>query len=183
MGAPRDKRRGDFGMQSISTGITNLIARLDPEEARALKIARNNKTFEEAVRLVWKDNPDAASYLLAHVNSIYAIKDETLRKSAYRDERIYSLTVCMDDSMAKSERNARGAERYWCYFYVRDYRHMTSILKAYERDIVSKARRLGLNLHSIGVRQSPDAIKGERVFPKCGDPIPLIAYQIKWEAD
>ena len=329
-------------MQSISTGITNLIARLDSEKAKALKIAQNNKIFEEGVRLVWKDNPDAANYLLAHVNSIYIMKDETLRKSAYRGERVYSLTVCMDDSIAKSELNARrerlhmvlrqsgmhfhelriqgatrdmkyrklypealrevsralygigeegdaeeefkpvpdeeinalcntiddpqvaeafkkaisfsagtlalrcckgngtaargtversiydqsklltavktavvlaigsceqaeavlgrvegaalelvtfdecnerGAERYWCYFYVRDYRHMASILKAYERDIVSKARRLGVNLHSIGVRQSPDALKGERAFPKCGDPIPLIAYQIEWEKD
>lgn len=93
-------------MQSIATGITNYIASLDPEEAKAMKTAEYNAVFAESVRELLRRSPDAAEYLLAHVNAIYFVKDRTPRKSSAGDADPVVLKVVLDDSASRVELNA-----------------------------------------------------------------------------
>ncbi|MEA5021113.1 MAG: hypothetical protein VB027_12240 [Gordonibacter sp.] len=94
-------------MQSVSTGLSNLLASLDPDAAKMLRIAQNNLKYKKAVQDTWADSPDAAEYLLAHTNSIYFKKDETLRKGVDKDKDRFVLGVYLDDSTARAEVNAR----------------------------------------------------------------------------
>lgn len=94
-------------MESAATGLTNLLAQLDPEQAKLFKTAENNVRFKEAVRRTWADNPDAAEFLLAHTNALYFAKDETPRKGPGKDEDRFVLGAYLDDSTARAELNAR----------------------------------------------------------------------------
>lgn len=94
-------------MQSVETGLTNLLASLDADTTKAFHIAQNNQRYKNAVRSTWADNPDAAEYLLAHTNSLYIKKDETPRTGPDKDQDRFVLGVYLDDSMARSEVNAR----------------------------------------------------------------------------
>ena len=55
----------------------------------------------------WADNPDAALYVLAHTNSLYVEKDTAPRKGRDKDRDHVVLGVYLDDSLARSEINAR----------------------------------------------------------------------------
>ena len=94
-------------MQSIGTGISNLLQDLDPDTAKLFRIAQNNTRFKSAVRRTWSDNPDAAEYLLAHTNSIYFDQDNAPRIGPGKDEKLFMMGVYLDDSMARAELNAR----------------------------------------------------------------------------
>lgn len=94
-------------MQSVSTGLSNLLATLDPDAAKMLRIAQNNLKYKKAVQDTWSDSSDAAEYLLAHTNSIYFKKDETPRKGVDKDKDRFVLGVYLDDSTARAEVNAR----------------------------------------------------------------------------
>ena len=94
-------------MQSIGTGVSNLLAALDTDTAKELRIALNNQKFKEAVRATWADNSDIAEYLLAHTNSIFFAKDETPRKGPDKDEDQFYLEVFLDDAAARAEFNGR----------------------------------------------------------------------------
>lgn len=94
-------------MQSIGTGISNLIQDLDGDKAKLFRIAQNNTRFKSAVRRTWSDNPDAAEYLLAHTNSLFFEEDATPRKGADKDQKRYVLGVYLDDSTARAELNGR----------------------------------------------------------------------------
>ena len=94
-------------MESIATGVSNLLASLDVDAARELRIALNNQRFEDAVMGAWADNPDAALYVLAHTNSLYVEKDTAPRKGRDKDRDHIVLGVYLDDSLARSEINAR----------------------------------------------------------------------------
>lgn len=94
-------------MQSVSTGIAKYLSALDPAAAKTLRAARSNRRFEAAVRRVWDDNPFAAEFVLAHVNSLYFAKDETPRKGPDKDVDRYVLGLYVDDPTARAEINAR----------------------------------------------------------------------------
>ena len=94
-------------MQSIGTGISNLLATFDSDAAKMLRVAQNNLRFKEAVQSAWSDNPDVADYLLAHTNSLYFKKDETIRKGPDKDEDRFVIGVYLDDPTARAELNAR----------------------------------------------------------------------------
>ena len=94
-------------MQSLKVGLDHQIAHFGEESAKAFRAARNNAAFERAVRQAWADNPDAADYVLAHVNSLYFAKDETPRKGEAKGVDRFVLGVYLDDPMARSELNAR----------------------------------------------------------------------------
>ena len=94
-------------MQGIATGLSKFFANVAPEQAKALRIAQNNARFETAVRRTWGDNPDAASFLLAHVNALYVKQDEAPRTGRDKDKARFELHVHLDDSLARSELNAR----------------------------------------------------------------------------
>lgn len=94
-------------MQSVSSGLSNLMATLDPDAAEKLRVAQNNLKYKKTVQAIWSDNPNGAEYLLAHTNSIYFKKDETPRKGAGKDEDRFVLGVYIDDSTARAEINAR----------------------------------------------------------------------------
>ena len=94
-------------MQSLKTGLDHQIAHFGEESAKAFKVARNNAAFERAVQQTWSENPDAADYVLAHVNSLYFAKDDALRKGEAKAHERYVLGVYLDDPMARSELNAR----------------------------------------------------------------------------
>lgn len=94
-------------MQSIGTGISNLIQDLDGDAAKLFRIAQNNVRFKTAVRRAWSDNPDAAEYLLAHTNSLFFEEDTAPRKGADKDAKRFVLGVYLDESTARAELNAR----------------------------------------------------------------------------
>ena len=94
-------------MESIATGVSNLLASLDVDATRELRIALNNQRFKDAVMGAWADNPDAALYVLAHTNSLYVEKDTAPRKGRDKDRDHVVLGVYLDDSLARSEINAR----------------------------------------------------------------------------
>lgn len=94
-------------MQGIATGLSKFFANVAPEQAKALRIAQNNARFETAVRRTWGDNPDAASFLLSHVNALYVKRDEAPRTGRDKDKARFELHVHLDDSLARSELNAR----------------------------------------------------------------------------
>lgn len=94
-------------MQSVSTGIANYLASLDPTASKAVRAARNNRRFAAAVERVWDDNPLAGDFVLAHVNSLYFAKDEMPRKGEGKDIDRFVLGVYVDDPTARAELNAR----------------------------------------------------------------------------
>lgn len=94
-------------MQSIGTGMANLLEDLEPDAAKIFRIAQNNVRFKSAVRRAWPDNPDVAEYLLAHTNSIYFGEDTAPRKGPDKDKKRFVLGVYLDDSTARAELNAR----------------------------------------------------------------------------
>lgn len=105
--AERSRTRKGMSMQSIGTGISNLLATFDSDAAKMLRVAQNNMRFKEAVQSTWSDNPDVADFLLAHTNSLYFKKDEALRKGPDKDEDRFVIGVYLDDSTARAELNAR----------------------------------------------------------------------------
>lgn len=96
-------------MQSIGSGIANYLQALDPSAAKAARAARNNACFEEAVRRVWDDNPFAAEYVLAHVNSLYFAKEDPPKDQAPQGASSGKsvLGLYVDDAAARAEVNAR----------------------------------------------------------------------------
>ena len=88
-------------MESIATGVSNLLASLDVDATRELRIALNNQRFKDAVMGAWADNPDAALYVLAHTNSLYVEKDTAPRKGRDKDRDHVVLGVYLDDSLAR----------------------------------------------------------------------------------
>ena len=94
-------------MQSLGEGLALQVSQLDGRPERAFAAARNNALFEQAVRQTWADSPNAAEFVLAHVNSLFLAKDETPRKGAALEKPRYVMGVYLDDPMARSELNAR----------------------------------------------------------------------------
>lgn len=94
-------------MESIATGVSNLLAALNADAAKELRIAQNNQRFKNAVIRTWSENPDVAAYLLAHVNALYVAKDKAPRKGRGKDKDPVVLGVYLDNSHARSEINAR----------------------------------------------------------------------------
>lgn len=97
-------------MQSIGSGIANYLQALDPSAAKAARAARNNARFEEVVRRVWDDNPFAAEYVLAHVNSLYFAKEDPQKDQAPQGASSGGKSVLglyVDDAAARAEVNAR----------------------------------------------------------------------------
>ena len=94
-------------MESISTGLGDFLESLDADKARLFKIAEHNRRFEAAVRRTWGDSPDAADYILAHVNSLFFAKDDAPRKGAAKGRDEFFLGLYVDDSLASAEVNAR----------------------------------------------------------------------------
>lgn len=94
-------------MESIATGVSNLLASLNTDAAKELHVALNNQAFKQAVIRTWPENPDGAAYLLAHVNGLYVTKDEAPRKGADKDKDHIVLGVYLDDALARAELNAR----------------------------------------------------------------------------
>lgn len=94
-------------MESLATGISNLLAALDPDEAKLLRIAQNNTRYKNSVVSTWSDDPNVADFLLSHTNGLYFKEDTAPRKGAAKDKGWYLLGVYIDDSMARSEINAR----------------------------------------------------------------------------
>ncbi len=94
-------------MRSLSTSLNNYIASIDPEKVRLLKAAQHNARFEAALKRTWRDSPDSADYLLAHINSLYFAADKSPRKGQLDDTPYIVLGLYMDESTAKAEINAR----------------------------------------------------------------------------
>lgn len=94
-------------MQSMETGVANMLADFGPELAAALRSAQNNDKFAQSVRKTWSDNPDVADFLLAHTNVIFFEKDQAPRKGSAGGKDRFDLCVYVDDSLANSELNAR----------------------------------------------------------------------------
>lgn len=94
-------------MQSVGTGLSNLLGAMSPEQAKAARIARNNARFKAAVLRTWADSPDVAHFLLAHTSSLYFKKDESLRTGPASGAGRFEMGVYFDDPMARAEFNAR----------------------------------------------------------------------------
>lgn len=94
-------------MESLATGISNLLAALDPDEAKLLRIAQNNTRYKNSVVSTWSDDPNVADFLLSHTNGLYFKEDTAPRKGEAKDRGWYVLGVYIDDPMARSEINAR----------------------------------------------------------------------------
>lgn len=94
-------------MRSVGSDIAAFLAKTQDTGGLALRIARNNAAFARSVRRTWADNPAAATFILAHVNSLY-VKREDARQAPVRGRGSYAyLGVYLDDSMARAELNAR----------------------------------------------------------------------------
>lgn len=94
-------------MESLDTGISNLLAELDPEQAKLLRIAQNNTRYRNSVTKTWSDDPDVADFLLGHTNGLYFKEDTAPRKGHAKDKGWFLLGVYIDEPMARSEINAR----------------------------------------------------------------------------
>ncbi len=94
-------------MPELGGEITSLVGDFGPEAARKMRIASYRAAFAQAVRHVWRHDPLAADYVLAHVNGFYIHKDDTPRKSAFRDRDHILCTVYADDGTIRSDIDAR----------------------------------------------------------------------------
>ena len=94
-------------MESIGTGLGDWVSSIDPEVAKRLKGAQNNKRFESAVRRTWLDNPLAADYVLAHINGLYLAVDDSPKTGAGKRGKSVVYGIYLDDSAAKAEIDAR----------------------------------------------------------------------------
>lgn len=94
-------------MRSIGSDIATILAKSRVSGGLALRVARNNAAFARSVRRTWADNPAAATFILAHVSSLY-FKRESPEAAAVRGAGSYGcLGVYLDDPMARAELNAR----------------------------------------------------------------------------
>lgn len=94
-------------MESVATGLSSLLASFGSDAAKQRNAALNNQRFKNAVLSTWRDNPDAARYLLAHTNGIYVKKDDAPRRASAPEHVPVVLGVYLDDALARSEINAR----------------------------------------------------------------------------
>lgn len=94
-------------MPELSGEITSLVGDMGPEALKKMRIASYRSSFEKAVRAVWRHDPFAADYVLAHVNGFYIHKDDTPRKSAFRSRDHILCTIYADDGTIRSDIDAR----------------------------------------------------------------------------
>ena len=83
------------------------------------------------------------------------------------------------DEIARSSRARSSFAWYRCTFYTSDVTAVKSIIGAYEETIISKARRLGLNLKEITVLKSKETLVGRHAFSRSGRPIPLQEFNLQ----
>lgn len=129
-------------MESLATGISNLLAELDPEQAKLLRIAQNNARYKDSVINTWSDDPNVADFLLSHTNSLYFKEDTAPRKGQAKEKSWFLLGVYIDDPMARSEINAR--------------RELLRLAMAQE----------GLHVDEIVIHPSRGGMKEHHLFPQ-----------------
>lgn len=128
-------------MQSVETGLSNLLAQHGPELAAAIRSARNNDAFATAVRKTWQDSPEAADYLLARINAMQFEKDTAPRKGSQPEKPAYDLCVYASDSLTRAELNSR--------------RELLVMMLAQE----------GIHFQSMIIRAATFGMKGRHLFP------------------
>ena len=100
----REGRARSVGSLNIELG--RLMARTMPESAYALRVQQCQQAYERAVRRTWQQSPDGAELVLAHTNAYSVRKDERPRKGPVGGLPLLG-EVCIDDSLVRSEVNAR----------------------------------------------------------------------------
>ncbi|MEC4176772.1 hypothetical protein VIN30_09975 [Adlercreutzia sp. R7] len=274
-------------MQSLSTGLSALVADLGPEAAQALKRARNKERYRAAVERTWRARPEVARFVLEHTNGIYIARDDRPRKGPAKDRDWWVFGMYLDDPAARTEVDAwqsvllqalraegitvdelrflpakwdmrkrklfpveeetgahaarattadsartvwreedesrgldivktaaclvfgdveqawafleqvrgavldevllrepneagsrrdgkvQGEKWYWLVLYVDDVQGMQRIVDAYGDALRSQARRLGLRIRKVAVREAPPALAGCRSFRRQGRSVPL----------
>ncbi|MEC4295398.1 hypothetical protein [Adlercreutzia shanghongiae] len=137
----------DAGAMPERTGGRSLQGR---DESRALDVVKR------AVYLVFEDTEQAWAFL------------EQVR-GASLDE--VPATRDAGEGMA-GEGCRQGEKRYWLTFYVDDTEAMKRLARSFGGAIVSRARRLGLRIRGISVRQAGPELAGMRTFQRQGASVP-----------
>ncbi len=120
------------------------------DESRALDVVKR------AVYLVFEDTEQAWAFL------------EQVR-GASLDE-----VLATNDGAEEEPREGcrQGEKRYWLTFYVDDTEAMKRLVHSFGGAIVSRARRLGLRIRGISVRQAGPDLAGMRTFQRQGASVP-----------
>lgn len=93
-------------MGSLNIELGRLMAQTMPESAYALRVQQYQRAYERAVRRTWSQSPEAADLVLAHTNAFYVRRDDRPCKGSAGEAPLVG-EACIDDSLVRSEVNAR----------------------------------------------------------------------------
>lgn len=94
-------------MTSLNTELNYMLNALNPDMAKMVRVSRYREAYANAVQRTWRENAEAARFMLNHTNAFYIRKDERPRKGPDKDKPRILCEVCVDDPIARTELNMR----------------------------------------------------------------------------
>lgn len=134
-------------MQSLSTGLSALVADLGPEAVSALKRARNKERYRAAVERTWRARPEVGRFVLEHTNGIYVARDERPRKGPDKDRERWVFGIYLDEPAARTE------------------------VDAWQSVLLQALRAEGISADEVRFLPAKWDMRKRKLFPELSDPV------------